>query len=144
MVQQLPDVSKWLVTPSNPPRQLGRLHYERCSILHNYILQVAWIGSGRSFETLPRRSWIDVHGDAAQAHRSKLEQSVIAFLERAYDTDWTQHKFFYWVRGLSLPDNPDQLWEIHDPDLAEQGDDCRFLTLYPANIEFAGEPGGLV
>jgi hypothetical protein len=144
MAQQPPDISQWLVTPSNPPRQLGRLDYERCSILHNYILQVGWIGSGRSFESLPRRSWFDVHGEAAEAQRDKLDQSVTNFLERAYETDWTQHKFFYWVRGLSLPDDPDQLWENHDPELAEPGEENRFLTLYPANIEFAGEPDGLV
>jgi hypothetical protein len=60
-------------------------------------------------------------------------------LKRAWDVteDMT---FFYWVSRLS---SPEQLWEDHSPNLAEEGEELRFFTLYPMNIGFGGHPDGL-
>jgi hypothetical protein len=140
MAGQLPDISPWLVTPSNPARSLPGLDHSRCAALHNHILQLAWVGSGRALDELERLSWFERHGDAAQEVRNRLDPSLVSFLEQAYDVDSTVVSFFYWVTGLN---NPDFLWQNNSPDLAEPGEDWRFLTLYPVHIEFGGHIDGL-
>jgi hypothetical protein len=48
------DISRWLVTSSNPPRQTDGLDYERCAVLHNHIVAHGWIASGLNPAELPR------------------------------------------------------------------------------------------
>jgi hypothetical protein len=133
------DMSRWLVTSSNPPRQTDGLDYGRCAVLHNYIVAHGWIGSGFNPAELPRRTWFDTYRDEADEQRENLHDSVVEFLKRAWDVteDMT---FFYWVSRLSPPE---QLWEDHPPDLAEDGEELRFFTLYPMNVGFGGHPDGL-
>jgi hypothetical protein len=121
------DISRWLVTSSKPPRQTDGLDYERCAALHNYIVAYGWIASGLNPAKLPRRTWFDIHSAEADEQRENLHDSVNEFLKRAWvvTEDMT---FFYWVSRLSLPE---QLWEDHPPDLAEEGEELRFFTLYP-------------
>jgi hypothetical protein len=134
------DMSRWLVTSSNPPRQTDGLDYERCAVLHDYIVAHGWIGSGFNPAELPRRAWFDIHSDEADdEQRKNLHASVVEFLKRAWDVT-EDMSFFYWVSRLSLPE---QLWEDHSPDLADEGEELRFFTLYPMNVGFGGHPDGL-
>ena len=50
------DVSQWRVTLENPPRDGQELDYKRCAALHNHVLELGWVGSGRDLATLDRRS----------------------------------------------------------------------------------------
>jgi hypothetical protein len=133
------DISSWLVTSSNPPRQTDGQDYERCAILHNYIVAHGWTASGLTPAELPRRTWFDTHSDEAEEQRNSLHDSVVEFLKRAWDVT-EDMAFFYWVSGLS---SPEQLWEDHSPDMAEEGEELRFFTLYPMNVGFGGHPDGL-
>jgi hypothetical protein len=133
------DISSWLVTSSNPPRQTDRLDYERCAALHNYIVAHGWIASGLTPAELPRRTWFDTHSDEADEQRENLHDSVVEFLKRAWDVT-EDMAFFYWVSRLS---SPEQLWEDHPPDMAEEGEELRLFTLYPMNVGFGGHPDGL-
>lgn len=140
MTNQVPVISPWLVTPSHPPSSLASLDYTRCAVLHNYIIQEGWVGSGRPLDELPRESWFEKHGDDAEQIRNRLDPSLASFLEKAYVIDSTQVSFFYWVSKLS---NPDELWRNNGPDFNEPGEDWRFLTLYPTNIGLASDSDGL-
>lgn len=140
MADQLPDISHWLVTPSNPPRSVKGLDYERYTALHNYIVQFAWVGSGRSLNELECLSWFERHGDAAEDVRDRLDPSLARFLEQAYSIDATILSFFYWVSGLG---DPDDLWRNNGPDFADPGEDWRFLTLYPVNVGLGSDEDGL-
>lgn len=133
------NINRWLVTSENPPRQTDGLDYERCAALHNYIVECGWIGSGQSPDEMPRRTWFDIYGDEAIEQRENLHGSVVEFLKRAWDVA-EDMSFFYWVSRLSLSK---QLWEDHNPDLAEEGEELRFFTLYPMNFGLGGHPDGL-
>ncbi|KAK3379001.1 hypothetical protein B0T24DRAFT_674830 [Lasiosphaeria ovina] len=53
---QLPDVSNALVTAANPARSGGEhpaLDHVRSAALHNYIVEYAWLASGRSLDDNP-------------------------------------------------------------------------------------------
>ena len=95
MADQLPDISRWLVTPSNPPRSLPGMDFERCAALHNHIVQLVWIGSGRSLDEFECPKWFERHGDAAERVGDRLDPSLASFLEQVYDTDSTVISFFY-------------------------------------------------
>ena len=140
MANQLLDISSWLVTPSHPPSSLASLDHERCVVLHNYIVQTGWVGSGHPLSELRHESWFERHGDAAEAIRDRLDPSLVSFLEKAYDVDPTLLSFFYWVSSLS---SPDELWRNNDPDFAEPGAEWRFLTLYPVNVGLGSDGDGL-
>ena len=140
MANQVPDLSPWLVNASHPPSSLASLDYTRCAVLHNYIVQVGWVGSGHPLDELPRKSWFERHGNAAEEIRDRLDPSLVSFLEKAYDVDPTLLSFFYWVSGLS---SPDDLWRNNDPDFAEPGEQWRFLTLYPVNVGLGSDGDGL-
>ena len=143
MASQLLDVSQWLVTDENPLRDTDGLDYERCAALHNHIVERGWLGSGRSLDEMERRSWFDFHGDAAAEAREKMTPNLIKFLERAYIVPHGL-RFFYWVEGLSMPEDPDELWQNHDPDLVEDGGEFDTLTLYPVNENLAEHGDGLM
>lgn len=136
--------SEWLATSSNPLRPTNGLDYVRCAALHNHILEMGWVGSGRSpadFVAV-RRTWFEVHGDNAAAVRETLAPSLVRFLERAYVVP-REVRFFYWVEGLSIPHDPEQLWGDHNLDMADEGEEFRYLTLYPVNENLAEHGDGL-
>lgn len=140
MANQVSIMSPWLVTPSHPPSNQAGLDYTRCAVLHNYIVQEGWVGSGRPLDELPRETWFEKHGDAAEQIRDRLDPSLASFLEKAYDIDTTLLSFFYWVSGLS---SPDELWRNNEPDFTEPGEEWRFLTLYPLNLGLGSDSDGL-
>ena len=142
IADSLPDISRWLVTPSNPSRAQEGLDHVRCVPLHNYIVQLGWIGGGRSLDNLEHRSWFERHGVAADNVRNRLKPDPIQFLEQAWDIDrFDKSSFFYWVSGLNSPEN---LWFNFDPDMVDMGEDWMFLTLYPLNLNLASHSDGLV
>jgi len=140
MANQVPVISPWLVTPLHPPSNLASLDYTRCAVLHNYIVQEGWVGSGRPLNELPRESWFEKYGNAAEQIRDRLDPSLVSFLEKAYDIDTTLLSFFYWVSSLS---SPDDLWRNNWPDFAEPGEEWRFLTLYSMNLGLGSDSDGL-
>lgn len=137
MAAQIPisDISPWRVSPANPVRFQNGFDYERCAALHNELLEVGWTGSGKSLDALERRTWSDFHGEEAEGVRNRLSEELMAFLERALVVEEGDHSLFYYVNGLSYPDN---MWTNH-----EGGESDRFLTLYAAN-DLAEHPDGIV
>jgi hypothetical protein len=77
------DISPWRVTPDNPPLNTNELDHDHCATLHNFIVELGWIGSGRRPADLDRRTWWEFHGAAAEEARPRLAPSVIKFLEKA-------------------------------------------------------------
>ncbi|GAB7352153.1 hypothetical protein MBLNU459_g2640t2 [Dothideomycetes sp. NU459] len=142
MAEPIQDVSPWLVTAENPPRSGADLDYKRCAALHNHILESGWLASGRTLDELvaERRTWFQAHGEDAEEARGNLSEGLIEFLNRAYVIDSSTHKFFFWSDSLS---DPDELWENQNPDLQEEGDEHRFVTLYPVNTQQSEHGDGL-
>lgn len=123
------------------------LDYERCAALHNELLEIGWVGSGRRLEydanddqaeVLHRRTWFEYYGEDAERVRSRLSPSLAAFLERALVID-ANHSLFYYVSCLA---HPDYLWLNHQWE-AEDTEPDRYMTLYVAN-DIASKLDGLV
>jgi hypothetical protein len=118
------------------------MNVERCIELHDEILRLGWVGSGRSLESLEStcKTWFDLHGDEAEAFRSKLAPDLIRFLEHAR----TMHDaksgedlfFFYWVQNVA---SPEFMFEMEDG-FPEDG---TYLVLY-AMSNFTGHICGLM
>lgn len=142
MVEHTQDVSRHLVTDENQPRSSGDLDYIRCAALHNYILEAARLGSGRKLDKLfaERRTWFETYGEDAQGVRENLTPGLIGFLDRAYVVESSTHKFFFWSDSLS---NSVELWENQNPDLQIEGQEYRFVTLYPVNSQQSEHGDGL-
>ena len=139
--------SPWRVTAENPVRMTPGLDYERCAALHNELLEIGWVGSGRRLEydandnqaeVLHRRTWFEYYGEDAERVRSRLSPSLAAFLERALVID-ANHSLFYYVSCLA---HPDYLWLNHQWE-AEDTEPDRYMTLYVAN-DIASKLDGLV
>jgi hypothetical protein len=59
------------------------------------------VGSGKSLNTLERRTWLDHHADEAEKVRCKISDDLVAFLERAHITEeHAGHSLFYYACGL--------------------------------------------
>ncbi|KFX95249.1 hypothetical protein V495_01812 [Pseudogymnoascus sp. VKM F-4514 (FW-929)] len=99
---KLSDISRHLVTPDNPARETGTLDYERCALLHNFLVEYSWIADGGELADLDRRSFFDHYGDEANAIRERLDPALIAFLEAIYD--FQDSSFHLWVCGITYPD----------------------------------------
>lgn len=142
MAERTQDVYCHLVTDQNIPQSGGDLDYIRCAALHNYILEAGWLGSGRTLDDLlsERRTWFDAHGEDAEGIYEKLTPGLTEFLKRAYVVDSSTHKFFFWSDSLS---DPDELWENQNPDLQDEGQEHRFVTLYPVNSQQSEHGDGL-
>lgn len=129
------DVSQWRVTDDNPSRAGHELDFERCAALHNHILELGWVGSGRRLADLDRRSWWEFHGNAAENIRHRLAPSIIEFLQRAQigtaDRQWCWH---YYFRGLSYPA---QMFEAR----ADDGGEGDVLLLYPLTLSLSHARG---
>lgn len=95
------------VTGENPPRNLGRLDWERCAELHNIIVKAGWVLSGRKFSDLVAPTWWEVYGDDEIARDGRLDDSVVKFLQLAMleplDTASNDWHFFRLARSLAPP-----------------------------------------
>lgn len=129
------NISSYLTTTDNAPRLSDEMDWERYSTLHNHILELGWVSSGRNLDQLDRRSWWEFHGENAEALRGHLSPSLVKFLEHAqHGCDVNSHSFFYYVNGLMPPGG---LW-------LNQGNEigAKILTLYSAN-DIASHADGL-
>lgn len=135
-MDNIANIDKWLVTPENPPRSLDSLDYERCAALHNYLIQYAWAASGRNINHLKFSTWFNNHGDTANAIRDRREPSLVKFLETACDPPGGCDDIilFYWVSGLTYPDELWFDWESY----AEGGEESRRMTLYRTSPDLMG------
>lgn len=119
----------WQVTNDHPVRLQGRLDHERCAALHNEILRLGWVGSGRSLDQLETVNWFQYFGQSAIDCRQHLSPDLIDFLEQAQMIkNDDQFCLFYYVTGLL---GPDLIWESFDW-MVEDEDKYRYLTLYGA------------
>ncbi|TKA76071.1 hypothetical protein B0A55_05700 [Friedmanniomyces simplex] len=136
MFEVLQEVSHWLVTDENPPRDVDGMDHERCAALHNAIFKHGWICSGRDAEDFLPQSLPYLGLDPHLAQDGLLHPSVLAFLRsaRALPADHQVH-FFYNVAGLNLD------YGGHDYCFP---DSDHTLTLYGCYPEHAGQPDGLV
>src|ERR1700761_5993889 len=127
MARQLPLLSgrRWRVSPTNPVRFGQDFDFERCAALHNQLLEIGWVSSGKSLDSLERRTWFNVHGDRAEQMRTRLSDQLVGFLERVAENA-DNHSLFYYSYGLSAPDS---MWDHHQ----DHDEEDRFLTLYGAN-----------
>jgi hypothetical protein len=86
---------------TNPVRFGDHFDYERCAALHNKLLEVGWVGSGKLLDSLERRTWFDFHGDGAERVRGRLSDQLVVFLERAHVVAGDEfHSLFYYVIAL--------------------------------------------
>ena len=131
---KLLDISRHLVTPDNPARDTGTLDYQRCALLHNFLVEYSWVAEGRSLADLDRRSFFERYGDEAEEIRERLDPALIAFLEAIYDVEGSV--FYLWVSGISPPDH---MWFCHFGD-----DEGETLTLYMTNCGICGHSNGLM
>jgi hypothetical protein len=118
------------------------MNVERCLALHDEILRLGWVGSGRSLESLESncKTWFDMYGAEAEAFRSKLAPDLVEFLEHARIMCDAESGgdlfFFYWVQNLASPE-----FMIELEDCFEEHGQC--LVLY-AMSNFNGHFCGLV
>ncbi|ELR04833.1 hypothetical protein GMDG_07058 [Pseudogymnoascus destructans 20631-21] len=68
-----------------PARETGTLNYQRCALLHNFLVEYSWLADGHPLADLERRSFFERYGDKAEEIRERLDPALIAFLEAAYD-----------------------------------------------------------
>jgi len=127
-----------LVTPDNPPRQIGELDHQRCVELHNAILEHGWLSSGRSAEDFRAQCTpFYEHEHAAEVVDEKCHASLKAFFQGARDvapgTDG--FNFFYNVSRLHCA------FGLHDYYTRDKN---RALTLYTVSEGLYGDPDGLV
>lgn len=130
---QLPDISRYLVTEVNPARSNNTLDYERCAILHNYIVQYSWVAEGNLLSDFTHRSFFEHYGDEAEVARERLHPSLVAFLEAIYLPEDGLSSFFLWAKSIS---SPSEMWAYHDSEMTFGYED--FLTLYQTNRGLQG------
>jgi len=129
-------VARWRITDDNPSRMGDELDFERCAALHNFILEVGWLQSGRRLVELDRRSWWEYHGAAAEAVRERLAPSVVKFLQRAQvGTSDGSHTWFYYFRGIT---DPGEIFDARGGDY--EGDDT-YIVLYPLTLSLSWSRG---
>lgn len=139
------DINDALVTASNPARSDGSLDHARCAALHNYLLRHGWLAGGRAEEDLENHhgSFFSQHGDEAEELRSRLDPSVIAFLE-SVRTPMEPSAFYFWVGGIADPESMFFHAELLSYHYEADADMDRFLTLYDANLEHGPWTSGLI
>lgn len=146
---QLPIMDDILVTAEHPARPSNSgMDHARCAALHNHLVRYAWLAEGRLLDSLQtNNSFFTTYGEDAEAVRSRLEPSVIAFLETAIipspnddgdENDPSAASLFWFVSGLS---DPDFFFANDTADLFDQPPDT-LLCLYFPNIGQGGEFGG--
>ncbi|KAJ6032607.1 hypothetical protein N7540_003339 [Penicillium herquei] len=129
-VSQLPDITGFLVTPDNPPRDdVEGMDYTRCAALYNYLIQYAWLAEGRPLATLNGSStnYFTVHGAEAEALRLRLHPSIVAFLDTAIIIGETPLSIF--ATGLN---SPDSLFAESEADICDQPVDSILRLCYVA------------
>ncbi|KAJ5803687.1 uncharacterized protein N7503_006137 [Penicillium pulvis] len=148
---QLPDISEFLVTPDNPPRDdLEGIDYVRCAALHNYLIHYTWLAEGRTLQTLKDQSsnFFTSSGAEAQAEalRPRLHSSVVSFLDNAlvlpYEKmeDYLPLSVFAWAI-----ESPTRLIEEFQGDLHDQPVNS-LVRLYNADtpISTLGDDGAVI
>ncbi|KAF4634252.1 hypothetical protein G7Y89_g3857 [Cudoniella acicularis] len=129
IMDEMPDIDRWLVTPDNPPRDVQGMDHERCAALHNYIIQYAWISSNRQLSEFPKQSWLDKYDESTgTGFAHQFDPTLAMFLQNAYHHDYTELSFFYWTSILNSPEYMWKTWPSFD-----EADEYRYLTLYRAN-----------
>jgi hypothetical protein len=123
-MEAITDVRQYRVTDANPPSSNNEVDYERCAALHNHVVELGWVGSGRSSADIDRRTWWDYYGDSAE---DRLAPSLINFLQRAIigseEASWSWH---YFLAGLIDPESFFEAPNYSEDEL--EGD--RFIWLY--------------
>ncbi|OTB01947.1 hypothetical protein M426DRAFT_323043 [Hypoxylon sp. CI-4A] len=140
---QLPSLDGLLVTAENPARaDPSGMDYTRCAALHNYLVRYAWLSEGRDLASLDdHNTFFTTHGVIAEAIRPRLHPSLVAFLDAAIlpPADAPEPiPLFFWVDGLSDPDN---FFANQAADLFDEPEDS-LVCLYFPNIGQGGEFGG--
>jgi hypothetical protein len=117
---------------------------DKCVTLHNKILRLGYLGSGKSVEQFEQecRPWLDCIGDDIEKVSGKLTSDLLAFLEGAY-MGGDRHAFFFYVGGLN---GPSCLFEMAEclNSIFSNDDQTRFVALYGMNLFPASHRCGLV
>jgi hypothetical protein len=117
---------------------------DKCVALHNKILQLGYLGSGKSVEQFEQecKPWFDYFGDEAEELSDKLSPDLIAFFERAFMSG-DRHAFFFYVGGLNGPTS--LFGAVASLNSGFSYDDqTRFVALYGMNLFPASHGCGLV
>ncbi|KAF3401950.1 hypothetical protein F1880_009956 [Penicillium rolfsii] len=149
---QLPDITSLLVRQNNPARDdLEGMDYTRCAVLHNYLIQYAWLAEGRPLETLDANSKTFTSAgdrDEAEAYRSRIHPSLAAYLETAimppfpFDNPHEYIPFSVFAWGI---DGPSRLFENDAADLQDQPVDS-LVRLYAVEggLSAVDSDGGII
>lgn len=112
------------------------MDWERCSALHNHIIELGWNGMGNTPELMPKVTWWKdrITTEALEEEWTRrLSPSLKLFLQHAWMTP--HDNFFYYVSGLNWPE------ALFSP-LYEEDDVV--VTLYRMrNLNFGGHREGL-
>ncbi|KAI1329990.1 hypothetical protein F5Y16DRAFT_416586 [Xylariaceae sp. FL0255] len=107
-----------IVTSANPAAEGCTLNYERCSKLHNLLVEHAWVASGRPLAELEQRSYFDHHGEGCLA-------------------------VFFWVECIAPPPEmfsvPEEMFQEYNVKWSD-----RFLVLYTTNLGLGEHRFGLI
>lgn len=151
-LSQLPDITSLLVRPDNPPRDdLEGMDYARCAVLHNYLIQYAWLAEGRPLATLnANNNFFTVDGDEAEAEacRPRLHPSLAAFLDTAmvlpYSSDNPREYLEFSVFAWGI-DGPSRLFDEFLADIQDQPVDS-LVRLYDveSGLSAVGSGGGVI
>lgn len=101
MPKPLENVQDLFVTPEDPPRQIEELDPERCTELHNAILEHGWLNSGRSIEEFQSQC-TPFHERTAGVIDEKYSASINFFFQGAENVPpgTNDFNFFYNASGL--------------------------------------------
>lgn len=151
-LSQLPDVDGLLVTAHNPARDdLPGMDHTRCTALHNYLMQYAWVAEGRppaQLHDAAKTFFNNARGWRAGALRPRIHPSLAAFLDtallRPVNENWSDghegvgpESIFFWASGIN--DDPEEFFAKEVADLYDEDPDS-LVCLYCVNE--GGESGG--
>ncbi|EOD48876.1 hypothetical protein UCRNP2_4382 [Neofusicoccum parvum UCRNP2] len=130
-----------LLEPNTPQ---SRLDWHRCALLHNRIVELAWLGhhnssasgSGRDPASRDRRTWWDRHRAEVEPVEARLTPELVAFLQHA-EMPEDGLSFTYELQGLAPP------WKMFDfLDNFDEGE--YMLVLYEVSWSVESEGLGLL
>lgn len=142
----LEKVRDWRVNSQHPPTSSKEngMDSERCSRLHNAIVEHSWTASGYNLDDLPRKTWWhhvveDLNFDEEALQRD-LHPSVVEFLQQAilfnkFPGEPRSCSFFYHLPRMEVP----QGFFLYDS-LAGPGDPYEdIIVLYTKRSELVGD-----
>jgi len=83
-MDQIPDISGLRVTEYNPALPQDEFDPGRCAALHNHILHLGWVHSGRDLADLPQTTFWDLYGSDELS--SRLAPHLVNFFQNALVT----------------------------------------------------------